>query len=52
MLGRVDLCCLVDGAMVEPEDYVVIIVEARGGDRYRLICIVGEDGQGAGGIES
>lgn len=52
MLRGVDLRCLIDRAVVKPEDDVVVIVEAWRGDRYRLICVVGEDGQGAGGIES
>lgn len=51
MFGSIDLCGLVDGTMVKPEDDVVIIVKPRGGYGNGFIGVLGEDGQGACGIE-
>lgn len=44
MLGGIDFGCLVDRAMVQPQDDVVVIIEARTGDGYGFIGVVREDG--------
>ncbi len=37
--------------MIQPEDNVAVVVEVGTCDRNGLICVLGEDGEGAGGIE-
>lgn len=52
MLGGIDLCRFLDGAMIEPQNDIAVTVEIRAGNRDRLVCILGEDGQGASSIKS
>lgn len=52
MFGGIDLGRLLNGTVVQPEDNVMVIVEARGGDGDGFIGVMGENGQGASGIES
>ena len=51
MVGGIDFGCFLDGPVVEPENDVVVVVELRAGDRYGLVGIVGENGEGASGIK-
>ena len=55
VLGSVDLVRLFDRAMIQPQDNVPIftipVAEVRAGHRLRLVGILGEDSQGAGGIK-
>jgi len=37
--------------MVEPKDNIAVIVEVGASDRDGFVCVLGEDGEGAGGIE-
>jgi len=56
VVRRVDLVRLVDGAVVEPEDDIAVVavavVEVGAGDRDGLVCVLGEDGERAGGVEA
>jgi hypothetical protein len=55
VLGIVDLLGLFNGPVVEPQNdvaVVTVVCEVRSGNRERLVGVVSEDGQRAGGIEA
>lgn len=55
MFGVVDLLGLFDWSMVQPQHNIVIVprfVKVWSSDGDWLIGIVGEDGEGAGGVEA
>lgn len=56
MFGCIDLVGLLFGTMVEPEYHIAIItifvVEVGTSHAHGLVCVTGEDGEGAGSIEA
>lgn len=52
MAGSIDLGGLLDRSVVEPQDNVPVIIKFGTCHRDWLIGVLGEDGEGAGGVES
>lgn len=55
VISGIDLFCLLDRTVVQPENDVAVVAivgEIGAGNGNRLVGIVGEDGQGAGGVEA
>lgn len=53
--GGIDLVGLLDGAVVEPQNNIAVIAivgEVWAGDGYWFVGVVGENGEGASGIEA
>lgn len=51
VVGSIDLHGLLDRTVIQPQDHVAVRIEVRARYRDRLVGIVGENRQGAGGIK-
>lgn len=51
VVGSIDLCGFLDWTVIEPQDHVAVRIEVRTRYRDRLVGVIGENRQGAGGIK-
>lgn len=51
VIGRIDLRGFLNWTVIQPQDHVAVRVEVRARYRNRLVSIIGENRQGAGGVK-